>query len=230
MTFALEPLPGAQREAGDLAALFGPARSALFRGPQADRLRLEAYQSDFTVVHLATHGVSCADEPLDSFVVLAGLDAAATSVDRASEKVTVRADPRFPVWLPGFSRLAPPGSDSHTGIEYPGLLNARTIINRFTLRADLVSLSACQTGLGRALGQGTIGFTRAFLAAGARSLLVSLWNVDDDSTRELMVAFYREYLRHGNKALALQRAMQSTRQHHPEPRYWAPFTLVGLAE
>lgn len=231
MNLAFKPLRGAQREAGDLAALFGPARSELFRGPQADRLRLEAWQSDFTVVHLATHGVACADEPLDSFVVLAKLDAAATSVDRTSEKVIVRADPRFPVWLPGILRFASPYSRSHsTGIEYPGFLTARTIITNVTLRTDLVTLSACQTGLGRALGQGTIGFTRAFLAAGARSLLVSLWSVDDDSTRELMVAFYEEYLRHGNKALALQRAMKSTRERHPEPRYWAPFTLVGLAE
>lgn len=231
LEFSLKPLPGAEREASDIARLFGPGRAELFRGPQADRLRLEAWQSDFSVLHLATHGVACPGEPLDSFVALASLDPASTSVDRVSEKMTLRADPRLPVWLPGYSRLAPARPDGQpAGITYPGLLDARTIINRFTLRADLVTLSACQTGLGRTLGQGTIGFTRAFLAAGARSLLVSLWNVDDDSTRDLMVAFYKEYLRHGNKALALQRAMQSVRRLHPEPRHWAPFTLVGLDE
>jgi CHAT domain-containing protein len=59
---------------------------------------------------------------------------------------------------------------------------------------------------------------------------VSLWRVDDRATRDLMVAFYREYLEHGNKALALQRAMRSVRASRPEPRYWAAFTLVGALE
>jgi CHAT domain-containing protein len=115
-------------------------------------------------------------------------------------------------------------------ISYPGLLDARTIINEFDLDADLVTLSACQTALGQLTGEGLIGFTRAFLTAGARSLLVSLWRVDDKSTQELMVSFYRQYLEHGNKGLALKFAMAETRSRHPEPKYWAGFTLVGLAE
>jgi CHAT domain-containing protein len=110
------------------------------------------------------------------------------------------------------------------------LLEARTIINQFSLDADLVTLSACQTGMGQLTGEGMIGFTRAFLAAGSRSLLVSLWRVDDQSTKELMVRFYREYLEHGNKGLALQRAMAETRKRYPHPKYWAAFTLVGMAE
>ena len=114
--------------------------------------------------------------------------------------------------------------------EFPGILDARTIVNNFFLKADLVTLSACQTGLGKVLGQGTIGFTRAFLAAGARSLLVSLWQVDDESTKELMIHFYTEYLRHGNKALALQNAMIETRKKFPDPKDWAAFTLIGTAE
>ena len=93
-----------------------------------------------------------------------------------------------------------------------------------------MTLSACQTGLGQLSSEGLIGFTRAFLAAGARSLLVSLWRVDDESTETLMVNFYRKYLQHGNKGLALQHAMAETRQHYPDPKYWAGFTLVGLAE
>ena len=75
-----------------------------------------------------------------------------------------------------------------------------------------------------------IGFTRAFLAAGSRSLMVSLWRVDDRATKDLMVRFYGHYLEHGNKGLALQGAMAETRKHYPEPKYWAGFTMVGLAE
>jgi CHAT domain-containing protein len=115
-------------------------------------------------------------------------------------------------------------------LQYPGLLEARTIITHFSLKTDLVTLSACQTGLGQISGEGVIGFTRAFLAAGSRSLLVSLWRVDDRATKELMITFYQEYLRHGNKGLALQIAMRETRKRHPEPKFWAAFTLVGMAE
>jgi CHAT domain-containing protein len=110
------------------------------------------------------------------------------------------------------------------------MLDGRDIVNHFRLRADLVTLSACQTGLGTVLGQGSIGLTRAFMAAGARSVLASLWRVDDDATRALMVAFYKEYLQHGNKGLALQNAMKHIRQQYPEPSKWAAFSLFGMAE
>ena len=98
------------------------------------------------------------------------------------------------------------------------------------LSADLVTLSACQTGLGRVSGEGVIGLTRAFLIAGARSVLVSLWSVSDEATRQLMVAFYGYYIRDRlPKAVALARAMHDLR-NVPEfrsPRYWAPFIIVG---
>jgi len=118
-----------------------------------------------------------------------------------------------------------------------GLLTAREVIQSASLPADLVVLSACQTGLGRITGEGMLGLSRAFLVAGARSLLVSQWSVSDSATKELMVAFYKHYLEHGKKAIALQQAMQqvrfqngSLRESQPDyshPRYWAPFVLVG---
>ena len=91
-------------------------------------------------------------------------------------------------------------------------------------------LSACQTGLGKVSGEGVIGLSRAFFVAGARSVLVSLWSVSDEATRQLMAAFYGYYIRDGmTKAKALARAMRDVRDT-PEfrsPRYWAPFILVG---
>ena len=110
-----------------------------------------------------------------------------------------------------------------------GLLIAREVMQSTSLPADLVVLSACQTGLGRITGEGMLGLSRAFLVAGARSLVVSQWSVSDSATMELMVAFYKHYLEHGNKAIALQKAMQLVRLQ-PEfnhPRYWAPFILIG---
>ena len=107
-------------------------------------------------------------------------------------------------------------------------LTAKEIMDYFDLNADLVVLSACRSGLGKQSSEGMIGMTRAFLAAGARSLMVSLWNVDDRATFILMEHFYKEYLSHGNKALALQGAIQKMKATHSNPKFWAAFTMVGM--
>jgi CHAT domain-containing protein/tetratricopeptide (TPR) repeat protein len=104
------------------------------------------------------------------------------------------------------------------------------------LRADLVVLSACETGLGSTtVSEGTVGLQRAFLARGARSLLVSLWNVDDAATRLLIERFYMHWL--GAEGVspvisepeALRRAQADVAKdpRYQSPRYWAAFQLVG---
>jgi CHAT domain-containing protein/tetratricopeptide (TPR) repeat protein len=231
MTFAMDPLPGAEQEAREIADLFRSQKIELFTGSQADRLRLDAWHPQFSVLHLATHGVGCAADPLSSFILLKALDDSDLELDKQSETISLTGDSRYPVTLTGAQKILKSREMPEIKeLSYPGLLDARSIINNFNLDADLVSLSACQTGLGQLTGEGLIGFTRAFMTSGARSLLVSLWRVDDRSTRELMVSFYRQYLEHGNKGLALQHAMAETRKRYPNPRYWAGFTLVGLAE
>jgi CHAT domain-containing protein/tetratricopeptide (TPR) repeat protein len=109
-----------------------------------------------------------------------------------------------------------------------GLLTARDVMY-MSLPADLVTLSACQTGLGRISGDGMIGLSRAFLVAGARSVLVSQWSVSDQATAELMTAFYRSFIELDDKAIALQRAMQEVRSKskYEHPRYWAAFLVFG---
>jgi CHAT domain-containing protein len=110
-----------------------------------------------------------------------------------------------------------------------GLLQVREVFN-LELHADLVVLSACQTGVGKEVsGEGTIGMTRAFLYAGAGSVVVSLWRVDDDSTSDLMVSFYR-HLREGvDTSEALRSAKLELIDHsrYFHPYFWAPFVLVG---
>jgi CHAT domain-containing protein/tetratricopeptide (TPR) repeat protein len=116
--------------------------------------------------------------------------------------------------------------------EENGLLTAREVMQTSSLPADLVVLSACQTGLGRISGEGMLGLCRAFLVAGARSVVVSQWSVSDRATMELMSAFYQHYLHSGNKAVALQQAMQTVRSQaeYSHPRYWASFIVVGAEE
>ncbi len=99
------------------------------------------------------------------------------------------------------------------------------------LRADLVVLSACDTALGRETrGEGPQSLGRAFLAAGAAKALVSLWRVDDTSTEELMVGFYRQLLEKGLPAAAALRQSQLAIRSRPQwndPYYWGAFVLQG---
>ena len=102
-------------------------------------------------------------------------------------------------------------------------------VQNMKLRARLVVLSCCHTGRGEVKSEGVIGIARAFLAAGARSVLVSLWAIEDEATHELMKNFY-EHLTSGSTASeALKKAMEclikSERFNHP--RHWAPFVLIG---
>ena len=220
-----ESLPGAMKEAEQIAALFGRDRAQLFTLEQADRLRFEAWYPDFGVIHLAAHGIACAGQPFQSSIMLAGVDSTRVKIDNETNILTVISDNRFPINVCGL-----PKDDWERPAYFAGELTASAVITRYRLNADLITLSACQTGLGAALGEGMIGFTRAFQAAGARTLVVTLWSVSDEATTDLMVDFYKEYLLHGNKAVALRNSMVATRKRYPEPRMWAAFSLFGAAE
>ena len=82
--------------------------------------------------------------------------------------------------------------------------------------ADLVVLSACNTGRGTITGDGVVGLSRALFSAGATSVVVSLWPVPDESTSTLMVEFYRQLQSDPDKAQALRRAMLATLKQHPQ--------------
>jgi len=98
------------------------------------------------------------------------------------------------------------------------------------LPAELVTLSGCATGLNVvAAGDELLGLIRGLIHAGAQSLMLSLWDVDDQSSARLMSSFYGKLMASGNKAVALKGAMQELRKTAPHPFYWAPFCLVGKA-
>jgi CHAT domain-containing protein len=96
------------------------------------------------------------------------------------------------------------------------------------LNAKLVTLSGCATGMNFvAAGDELLGLQRGLFCAGATTLLLSLWDVHDQSTSQLMQLFYREYIQSANMPAALQHAMQELRAQNPHPYFWAPFALVG---
>ena len=103
-------------------------------------------------------------------------------------------------------------------------------IYSLNLSADLVVLSACETGLGKiSKGEGIIGLTRALIYAGSNNLVVSLWRVGDASTSLLMTDFYRSMLQGSSYAEALTNAKigMIKSDEYSSPYYWAPFVLIG---
>ena len=110
-----------------------------------------------------------------------------------------------------------------------GILTAREIFD-LKLNSELVTLSACQTGLNESKpGDELIGLTRSLIYAGAGSVIVNLWSVDALSTQEWMVEFYMELKNGKDKASAYQQAQIKIMsiEEYSHPYYWAPFILIG---
>ena len=168
-----EPLPGTRYEVEALARLFqSDNRSArILLGtdasePELDRLAGTGELGQFGFIHLATHGMIDEDVPARSAVILTQ-----TGLPDPLEQVL------------------------HQKAVFDGRLLVREIQRGWELKAELVTLSACETALGRdAGGEGFVGFTQALLMSGARSVCLSLWKVDDNATALLMQRFYANLL------------------------------------
>ncbi len=161
-------LPGTAVELDRLQKEFGD-QATIFARSQASEQKLEELKKanklkDYRYLHFATHGLANNDKAFESFLVL------------AQDK------------LPTFNATA---GEKY----YNGELSAREVMDEWKLDADLVTLSACESALGKAGGgDGLLGFTQAFLLAGARNVCLSLWEVDDTATSLLMDRFYQNLL------------------------------------
>jgi CHAT domain-containing protein/Tfp pilus assembly protein PilF len=203
-SWKLERLQQSRREVTQIAKLYAKDEVALLVGAQAneENVKAEGRLSHYRFIHFAAHGLLNETKPQYSGLIL--------SLPHSQE------NPK--------SEIRNPKS-----VE-DGLLQVYEIFN-LKLNADLVVLSACETGLGKQVkGEGLVGLTRAFLYAGTPSVVVSLWKVLDTSTAGLMVRFY-SHLKNGkrSKADALRQAkLEMIHQgQFAHPFYWAPFILVG---
>jgi CHAT domain-containing protein len=110
-----------------------------------------------------------------------------------------------------------------------GVLTAYEAMNLNLDQTDLVVLSACETGLGEiSNGEGVYGLQRAFLVAGAKVLIMSMFKVDDAATQKLILNFYTKWTNTGNMRLSFVEAKKELRVEYPDPYYWAPFMMIGL--
>jgi len=150
--------------------------------------------------------------------------AALTKAGQLFRVIHVAAHGEFQAEHPLNSRLllSPEGADN-------GQLTAGDLYG-LRLNADLVTLSACETGMGKVLsGDDVVGLTRGFLYAGANSIVASLWPVSDDETTFLMTRFYKN-LKTMPKADALRQAQLDTKRQYAHPFYWSAFQLTGMGK
>ena len=125
--------------------------------------------------------------------------------------------------------LAPNRERKYADPEEKDYIMKMADVHAVQLRARLVVLSCCHSGEGEIKAEGVVGIARAFLGAGARSVLVSLWAIDDEATMEFMKSFY-QHMRNGNSAsMSLNQAMKCLRKSSKfnEVKFWAPFVLIG---
>ncbi|WP_240360196.1 CHAT domain-containing tetratricopeptide repeat protein [Pyxidicoccus caerfyrddinensis] len=217
------PLPGTRQEARAIQRLLPEAQ--LFLGAEATRQRLLQLPAP-GILHLATHGFFLEDAPqppasraVAHFGAL-GEDAVGPGLH----------DPllRSGLVLAGASAPAHAGSSTAGPPADSALVTALELAGLDLWGTQLVVLSACDTGRGDVkLGQGVYGLRRAFLVAGAETVVMSLWKVNDETTSTLMEAYYRQLLAGQGRATALREAMLALRLAQAHPHYWAPFIAMG---
>ena len=221
-TWATVPLPGTRQEAEAIQRLLPQAQ--LFLGPEATKERLLRLPAP-GILHLATHGFFLEDAapPLPDSRGLGTFGAMGENPRAPSPP-----DPLLRSGLVLAGASAPASSGSTRRLAESSLVTALELEGLDLWGTQLVVLSACDTGRGDVrLGQGVYGLRRALLVAGAETVVMSLWKVNDGTTHTLMEAYYRHLLAGQGRATALREAMLELRRTHPHPHYWAPFLTLG---
>ena len=215
---AFTPLSGTVDEAKALKTLLKLKEENLLTQSEATEARLKQVHSP-RILHVATHGFFLKDNEIP----VAALRPVAFSQDQRA--ITLGENPLLR------SGLALAGANGRrSGENDDGILTAAEVAQMDLRGAQLVVLSACETGLGDVQnGEGVYGLRRALVLAGAETQVASLWKVADDATKDLMVEYYQRLLKGEGRSAALREA-QRTMMKDParsHPYYWAAFVPIG---
>lgn len=186
-----DSLPWTQKELEAIEAIFD---GAYYYGEEANKTLFKNISDEFSIIHLATHGIVNMENPMRSLLSFASSDTS--------------------------------NQDNAALYAYE--------IHNLSINADLVVLSACETGFGKAVrGEGVLSLARAFLYAGAPSVVTTLWEVNDFTSAALIETFYSNLAIGMSKPMALQEAkltfLSKTDEVSGHPTYWASFISIGNA-
>lgn len=214
----IAPLPGTEKEVSQVQFLLDQQGwvTSEFVETAAAEDRIKAMDSP-RIFHIATHGLYRPTEEITLKKSIEGGDA------------LLARNPlmRTGLLLKGAGDLLQK-TDYNYNIEN-GILTAYEAMSLNLDKTDLVVLSACETGLGELeAGEGVYGLQRAFLVAGAKVLIMSMFKVDDQATQKLMLRFYQKWLNTKDLRQSFIDAKKELRVEYPEPIYWGAFMMIGL--
>jgi CHAT domain-containing protein len=215
----IEQLPGTELEVKKIAKLLlmQKVKATSLIGESATEQKIKELHSP-TILHFATHGYFLEDVSEVSSPKVLGVD-----LEIAKANPLLRSGLLLANCENVFDENFKPSPESGNGV-----LTAFEAMNLELDKTDLVVLSACQTGLGTVKqGEGVYGLQRAFLVAGAKSIIMSLWNVSDDATMHLMSLFYSNFMKNGNRSQAFTEAIRQVKTKYKEPYYWAAFVMLS---
>ncbi len=214
---AAAPLPGTKVELDGVSKVLKAVgyKVSDHQAADATESNIKAIKGQ-SVVHIATHGyfLPDADDLGEQFAHAAGNPLLRSGLILAGGPDPAKEEKR--------ADLA--GNDN-------GVLTAYEAMNLNLEGTTILVLSACETGLGEVkAGEGVYGLQRSFQVAGARTLLMSLWKVDDAATQLLMTSFYSNWTKTGNKFAAFKQAQAQLRANpkYKEPYYWGAFVMLGM--
>lgn len=172
-----------------------------------------------SLLHIATHGFFLQESQSSGDKVF-GID-----VNQANENPLLRSGLML---ADADQTMGEAALGTEVNTSNNGILTAYEVITLDLKNTDLVVLSACETGLGEIKsGEGVYGLQRAFQVAGAETVIMSLWKVSDEATKQLMTTFYKEWMGGKQKEEAFFAAQKSLRTNFPEPYYWGAFVMLN---
>jgi CHAT domain-containing protein len=227
-------LPGTRKEVSAIGELLGKGKSEVFLGESALKEVLQTRRAP-RILHLATHGFFLRDQELSAmrqFRGVGGTDSFLSMDQTVASPPGPRVSIENPLLRSGIA-LAGANRSGSSGQGSDGIMTADEVLGLRLRGTELVVLSACETGLGEVkTGEGVFGLRRAFAQAGARSLVMSMWSVPDEPTKELMVEFYKSILSDKvDRCQALrQAALKMKQKYGDKPYYWGAFVFQGQAD
>jgi len=212
------PLPGTEKEVSQLQSLF--KQNGWSTNQYVEKNASEENVKGMNnpkIFHIATHGFTKPSKEVTLEEELEGNEAL------LAQNPLMRTG----ILLKGAGDLLDK-TDYNYNMEN-GILTAYEAMNLNLDKTDLVVLSACETGLGDLqAGEGVYGLQRAFLVAGAKVLVMSMFKVDDEATQKLFSKFYLKWLNSGNIRQSFTNAKKELRDEYPEPIYWGAFMMIGM--